>query len=87
MSTTAPSRRSRQAARVVRLDSRYAYLVFPSWCAGQVLVRIPAAVLTRATSVARPDLLHAELTAQITLGALLEEDLDPLAWQLATEPD
>lgn len=74
--------RSRKPARVVRVDSRFAFVSFASWCAGAALARIPLDDLTQATGLGGADLPGAALTAQITLAVLLEEDLHPEDWQL-----
>jgi hypothetical protein len=80
VSSTAPPGRTRQLARVVRLDSGFGYCSFQTWCAGQILVRVPLDVLTRATGLVGADLRGAEVSAQITVTAVLEEHLDPLGW-------
>ncbi|MFC5908762.1 hypothetical protein [Streptacidiphilus monticola] len=75
--------RARTLARVARVRADRAWVVLPAWRAGAILVLAPVGELEKLLGRHGRDLLGAELTVEVNLGALLDSELRPAHWATA----
>ncbi|WP_042422188.1 hypothetical protein [Streptacidiphilus anmyonensis] len=76
-------RHTRTAARVHKVQATAAFVVIPAWRRGAILARVDIRELITATGLIHQQMKGRELTVEVRLDALLEEELDARGWQLA----
>jgi hypothetical protein len=75
-------RRTRTSARVHKVQATHAFVTIPAWRCGAILMRVEIRELIAATGLIHQQLKGAELTVEVRLDALLDDELDALGWQL-----